>query len=715
MNQIIGFQNGNPIQFNPEDIITKRLFALSMTGAGKSYLNAIFLEGFCKARFPFIVVDPEGEYWTLKIKFPDVIVAGGEHADIPIDLTLARDLANMAVKEKLELVLDISDLRRSEQERFLADFLEEFFLIETKEHIPFWVSFEEADKWMPQTGDPVCKEPSLDIMQRGRKRGIGASIQSQRPAIVSKTALGQCDLKFFLRFNEPRDLDACREYLSSFAELANTLPSLQNGEAILYAPTYFKEPLQIKVAERICPHGGATPDQIRQIKPTTETLKLKEQFMNVLEKRKAELQQKIITPIEYQRLLEKVAKFEERKRVIEERAEEKAKEKYQDEITRLRKQLDELSRSQALTGPISDVLEHPIVKTRMSELPEKARTLLVKVEKEPGVTREQLAAFLTSSKDTVSSLIERTNQVFRAQVIVGDGKPIRYRSLLKRLYITDVAKREIEELERLQERNKALEEENKTLRPIAQQSATLRGEVGSLKTERDTALGRLGKQDLEMKELKEHNEVLATENALGATRDEAYRKIKEGFQALGITTSAVAPIDQEKVKAYVDEKLKEMDVEGHLTAFRKEFSGGLQGVIDKVELEKTVTEIVEKKAAEKMASQPAGVISTSVELEHQVTHFEFKAPEEHVKADTTTLQGRILYTILKDTDFWTKRHNPPEVTTKLSSYGWTHNTKDEVSPALVDLCQKGIFARVLSTGNYWWYTLQPEAKELIHG
>jgi hypothetical protein len=36
---------------------------------------------------------------------------------------------------------------------------------------------------------------------------------------------------------------------------------------------------------------------------------------------------------------------------------------------------------------------------------------------------------------------------------------------------------------------------------------------------------------------------------------------------------------------------------------------------------------------------PTGPIPTSVELEHKVTHFDFKKSEEHVKADTTTLQG----------------------------------------------------------------------------
>ena len=108
--------------------------------------------------------------------------------------------------------------------------------------------------------------------------------------------------------------------------------------------------------------------------------------------------------------------------------------------------------------------------------------------------------------------------------------------------------------------------------------------------------------------------------------------------------------------------------------------------------------------------QPNG---TALTFEQKLTHFDYKKTEEHIIADNTTVQGRILYTILKDPAFWEKRHNPPEVTNKLEAYGWNHQSKTEVGPTLTELCTKGIFTRILSTGNYWWYTLTLEAKQLI--
>lgn len=129
--------------------------------------------------------------------------------------------------------------------------------------------------------------------------------------------------------------------------------------------------------------------------------------------------------------------------------------------------------------------------------------------------------------------------------------------------------------------------------------------------------------------------------------------------------------------------------------------------------EKKIEALVEEKLKEKLptAPMPSGVIPTSVELEHKVAYFDFKKLEEHVKADTTTLQGRIIYLITKG--FFDQRHNRKEVVTELSNHGWIHD--DKVDAALLELCQKGILYRKISTGNIFWYWLQPEAKERIHG
>jgi len=245
------FKDGDFLNLNDRVVATSGTAILAMRGGGKSWLNAVIAEGFCRSKIPFAIVDSEGEYWTLKVGFPKVVVAGGDHMDVPISVEIAKDLGECLVKERLELILDMSDMRRSEQVQFLASFLEEVFMLETKEKMPLWVSFEEADLWIPQIGNPACKERVLDICQRGRKRGIGFSLVSQRPAIIDKTALSQAEYRFFKRFQQPQDLDAVKDYLGPFARMHELLPPLGEEQAVFYAPGYLRlAPACPPVAER---------------------------------------------------------------------------------------------------------------------------------------------------------------------------------------------------------------------------------------------------------------------------------------------------------------------------------------------------------------------------------------------------------------------------------------------------------------------------------
>ena len=303
--------NGQPAVIDDRSVATSGTAILAMRGGGKSWLNAVIAEGLCNAKMPFAIIDPEGEYWTLKIGFPKVVVAGGDHADIPLSVEIAKEIAECLVKERLELILDISDMRRNHQISFLTDFLEELFTLETKERIPLWVSFEEADIWIPQIGNPACKERVLDVCQRGRKRGLGFSLVSQRPAIVDKTALSQAEYRFFKRFQQPQDLNAVKDYLGPYEKMVEMLPSLQEKQALFYAPTLLKEPVTMDVSLRKSPHGGATPEQIAMIKPTTAILNLKERLEKLLIKKREEKDLIKTLTSQIERLREEINKKEE--------------------------------------------------------------------------------------------------------------------------------------------------------------------------------------------------------------------------------------------------------------------------------------------------------------------------------------------------------------------------------------------------------------------
>jgi hypothetical protein len=463
-------------------------------------------------------------------------------------------------------------------------------------------------------------------------------------------------------------------------EVIERLPSLGKGE-FCFVGDWIADATFVKVGPVQTTHLGRTPDIIPPSPKELQTViaNLQKSLPEIIERIKP-----TVVPIDELKAKLKIEledKYKDRIESVHRTADEKAERKYKAKIDELKEHIEKLSRSEVLqpTSPISDVLEHPIVKTRMLELSDKARDLLTRVEREPGLTREQLAAFLTTSTNSIASTVETVNRVFHATAIIGEGKPLKYRSMLKRLFITDVAKREIEEIQRLQN---ALREKSETANTLQPQVIQLRRETSDLSMELRKAKALL-------------EEVQSRLSYTGAENE----KLKNQIKDLEVTAKAGQALNT-AINQILDHRLKEVQPTNAPTNSLQKAS------ID----EQEILELIDKRLATLPTPDPSN-ISTSVSLNHKVTHFDFQKQEEHVTADTTALQGRIIFLITKG--WFDQRHNRNEVVTELSNNGWNHD-KNEVDSVLLELCQKGIFYRKISTGNVFWYSLQSEAKEKIH-
>jgi len=639
-----------PLLLNVKDVVASRTYIASETRFGKSHTARKIIEE-CFGHVGMVIIDPEGEYSSLREKYPFIIIG----RDVPIEVetaTLKAATAEFMAQQVLEtgssVIIDLSVTADVESGKDYVDaFLRRFFHLQTIAKKPYLVILEEAEDFAPESGSPgtrTCLEISITLARRGGKRGIGVIFVGHRPAWISKGILSQCPNKAIGRIEQP-DMKALEDVARVPHSIVEKLvpKTDEKGEIIYSGPDvgvfyltgdWVEKSAFIKVGPVQTTELGTSPEIIprpaEDIQTVIETLK--KRLGEVVEKVKpavvstAEIEAKVKNELEN--------KYKSRIQLLEKTAVERAERKYRVEIDRLKGEVDKLSRAQALqpTAPITDVLEHPIVRARMLQLDDKARDLLTWIEKEPGHTREELAARMIASKDTVADMVSKVNRVFQLEVIVDDGgRPLRYKSMLKRLFLTDVGKREIAELERLQERNKALEEENETLRPIAQQSATLRGEVEHARKVNKELAERLDKQDLEMKEIKNRNEVLAKEN-------EAFQKIKEGFAVLGIM---VPSVDEEKLNALIENKVKE--------------AASSIAIIPQVD-EKKIEEMIKQKVAERIPTVVAG--QETIDLEHKQLVVDIHhAGEEHVKMDTTTDKGKILYLAVEFA-----KQDPPKTT-----------------------------------------------------
>ncbi len=234
-----------------QTIITGRGCAIGQSGSGKSFLAGVIAEELCRSGMPFCVLDIEGEYSSLRSVSKKVIVVGGESGDLGLDVDFER-LFEASISNDMPVVMDLSDAMDKNEVAQKA--LGALYSVESKMRRPYLVMVEEADKFAPQVvgvRDNMVEEISV----RGRKRGIGLFITTQRPANISKNVLAQCSYGFVGKLTIENDLNALRILIGSSDRLAS-LTRLGTGEFMMFG---LKEAGPFKVKSRSAPHIGMTP------------------------------------------------------------------------------------------------------------------------------------------------------------------------------------------------------------------------------------------------------------------------------------------------------------------------------------------------------------------------------------------------------------------------------------------------------------------------
>jgi len=248
---------GEAFSIDPGYLVTERSAVIGQSGSGKSYLVSVICEELAKNNLGFAVIDTEGEYSGLSEHFPDQI----KSIDIE-SLSKDEEQIQQIITKSKRIVLDVSDLDETEQKKTISDFLESTFRVATQlfkagsdKQIPFLIVVEEADIYVPQQAKN--RLPILEtISKRGRKRGLGVLFATQRPALVNKNVLTQCNNVFIGRLTHKVDIDSVRIFFSSMDD-ARQLTGFEPGE--FYVQGTISDPSFIKVRQRESRHGGATP------------------------------------------------------------------------------------------------------------------------------------------------------------------------------------------------------------------------------------------------------------------------------------------------------------------------------------------------------------------------------------------------------------------------------------------------------------------------
>lgn len=254
----------------PTAAVTQRAALLAVSGAGKSNAARAMAEEFYKARLPFVAVDPKGDWWGLRAGRDgkpkgglDVVIFGGEHGDIPLERGGGLLVADTIVDQRLSCVLDLSGFESETDKRaFLLDFAKRLY---HRNRDPLHLFLEEADDYLPQK--PMHDEARLlrafeNIVRRGRSRGLGITLITQRSAVVNKNVLTQVETLFALRTTGPQDIaaiEAWMKYHGADREMLGSLAGLEDGEAWVWSPHHLKKTQRFRFRRSDTFDSGATP------------------------------------------------------------------------------------------------------------------------------------------------------------------------------------------------------------------------------------------------------------------------------------------------------------------------------------------------------------------------------------------------------------------------------------------------------------------------
>lgn len=255
----------------PLDAITQALVILGQRGAGKTYCTSVLTEEIVKAGHPAVIIDPLGVWWGLRSSASGkraglpVVVFGGDHADLPLSETSGKVIAEAIVAGRFPAIIDLSLLSKAASRRFMVDFLETLY---HRNREPLMVVVDEADIFAPQRSTPESARllgAMEDLVRRGRTRGLGVAMATQRPAVLNKDVMSQCSVLVALRVTGKHDNQAIDEWVRLHAdendarELKASLPSLPVGTAWVWSPGWLGILQKVKIRRRNTFDSSATP------------------------------------------------------------------------------------------------------------------------------------------------------------------------------------------------------------------------------------------------------------------------------------------------------------------------------------------------------------------------------------------------------------------------------------------------------------------------
>lgn len=248
-----------PVTLDARDYASQGNAILGIRDSGKSYTATLLAEKLMAAGIPIIAFDPIGRWRFLRVAgkgpgFP-IVIAGGEHGDLPLTPAGAPEIVKAAMREGVSLVIDLYSMNLSKADwKAIVERSVRTLLYENKAHGLRHLFIEEAAEFAPQRVGPDQGRVYAEIEKLARMGGnalLGYTLINQRAEEVNKAVLELCDGLFLHRQKGRNSLNALSKWLDiadakGGKDVIASLPTLPQGQCWAWAAGSDK-PVLIKV------------------------------------------------------------------------------------------------------------------------------------------------------------------------------------------------------------------------------------------------------------------------------------------------------------------------------------------------------------------------------------------------------------------------------------------------------------------------------------
>lgn len=264
-----------------DTLLKTRLLIQANSGGGKSYVLRKLAEE-CFRRVQTIIIDPEGEFATLREQFGYVLV--GKGGETPADTRSAGMLAEKLLELHASAVCDLYDIKPDQRHQWASKFISGMMNAPRSLWHPVIIIVDEAHKFCPERGkgESEAKDALLSLATAGRKRGFCPVFATQRLGKLDKDAaaelLNVLIGRTFLDVDRDRSADILGVGRSERHVFDDTLRSLQPGQFYSLGPAITTKPALFKVGTVKTTHPEAgismkaaketpTPAQVKALLP----------------------------------------------------------------------------------------------------------------------------------------------------------------------------------------------------------------------------------------------------------------------------------------------------------------------------------------------------------------------------------------------------------------------------------------------------------------